>query len=202
MAGKNIVANLGAMPNSPSWLDRNACWVALLAAIPATEWLREPAGAWVAVAGIVGVFGVARMGRASAAARAVVGAGLLLVAALVVGQIGISRIQRDWPGEREQRVSRAFQRLSGELRATLRSTERLADQALRVAEGDRSAAFKALDRDSHRRRDGDILEPAESWPGRPHRWCRTLETTVTARFSRFRHLKAAATVPGGVIATA
>ena len=185
------MANLGAMPNSPTWLDRYACWVALLAALPAVEWLREPAGGWVAVAGVVSLFGVARMGRANAGARAVAGAVLLLVAALVVGQIGISRIQRDWPGEREQRVSRAFQRLSGELRATLRSTERLADQGLRLAQGDRSAAFKALDRDLPRTGAETavaILEPSGvpwAWAGR-HRLVPDVDgDSLTARFSRF-----------------
>jgi hypothetical protein len=74
------------MPNPPTWLDRYACWVALLAALPAAEWLREPAGGWVAVAGLVSLFGVTRLGRASAGARAVVGAVVLLVAALAVAR--------------------------------------------------------------------------------------------------------------------
>lgn len=185
------MANLRAMSYLPSWLDRRACWVALLAALPAAEWLREPAVGWVIAAGVLSLLAVAGVSRAGIGARATTGALLLLVAALAMGQVGITRIQRDWAGDREQRVSRAFQRLSGELRATLRTTEELADQALRLAEGDRAVAFATLDRDLPRGAAETavaILEPTGvpwAWAGR-HRLVPDVDgDSLAARFSRF-----------------
>jgi two-component system nitrogen regulation sensor histidine kinase NtrY len=179
------------MPKPPTWLDRHACWVALLATLPAAEWLREPAVGWVVAAGVLSVVALAGAYRARPGGRVIAGVLLLLLAAMAIGQVRISRIQRDWPAEHEARVSRAFQRLRGELRASLRTTERLADRALQVAEGDRSAAFEALGRDLPR--DGAetavaILEPTGvpwAWAGR-HRLVPDVDgDSLAARFSRF-----------------
>ncbi len=93
MAGKNIAAKFGTDALSPTWLDRRACWVALLTGAVAAEWLRAPAIGWVAAAALIGLVALVGGWRAGRSVRAVSAACLLVVGALAVGQQRISRIQ-------------------------------------------------------------------------------------------------------------
>ncbi|HEY7682888.1 MAG TPA: ATP-binding protein [Gemmatimonadales bacterium] len=185
------MTNFGAMLTTRTRFDRGACWVAVLAAVLAAEWLREP-GAWsVILAAACGVAALAGARRAGLLARLVALTILILVATLIVGQVRISRIQRDWPGERERRVSGAFKRLSGELRSAVRSNELLATRALALAGGNQSAAFAALDRLLPRGGAETAVVILEStgvpwaWAGR-HRLIPDVEgDSLATRFSRF-----------------
>jgi signal transduction histidine kinase len=68
-----------------------------------------------------------------------------MAAQVVATQLRLAAIERDWPAQREARIEAYGARVGGELRAALHSAVRLADAAVRVAGGDRAAAFRALD---------------------------------------------------------
>ena len=174
-----------------TWLSRRAPWVALLGAIVAAVWLREPGWAWAGLAALVCVVALLGALRAGAGGRAVALVTLLLTGGLGIGQARIARLERDWPAEREQRVTRAYDRLSGELEATLHATEQLAERGLALADGDRAAAFAGLQRALPR--DGPetavvILEPTGApfaWAGRSRVAPRLNGDSLDARFDRF-----------------
>ena len=185
------MAKLGPMTTQFLRLDRRASWLVLAALIPATEWLRDPADGWVVLLAILGLVSLVVGVRAAGPGRIVAAAVVVLAVTLVMAERRVSRVEDDWPAERERRVSAAFQRLQGELHSSLRSADQLAEQAVKWADGDRAAAFDRLDR--ARPRGGvetaiAILEPTGvpwAWAGR-HRLVPEADgDSIAARFSRF-----------------
>jgi len=172
-------------------LDRRAHWLALAALVPATEWLRNPADGWVFLLGILALIALVAGVRAGRHGRVVVAAVIALAATLAAAERWVSRVEDQWPAERERRVAAAFQRLQGELHASLKRADKQAEFAVRWADGDRAAAFGELDRALPR---GGvetaiaILDPAGmpwAWAGR-HRLVPEADgDSITARFSRF-----------------
>jgi len=172
-------------------LDRRAHWLALAALVPATEWLRNPADGWVFLLGILALIALVAGVRAGRHGRVVVAAVIALAATLAAAERWVSRVEDQWPAERERRVAAAFQRLQGELHASLKRADKQAEFAVKWADGDRAAAFGELDRALPR---GGvetaiaILDPAGmpwAWAGR-HRLVPEADgDSITARFSRF-----------------
>jgi signal transduction histidine kinase len=179
---------------------------ALALAAVAAEWLRAPATGWVIAAALLAVVALAALRRkqpwltASMAALAIV---------LGVAQHELVKVGREWPAERERRVSAAFQRLQGELRGALHTADLLAANAIKVASGNQSAAFAVLSK--RLPRDGAeaavvILQPTGvpwAWAGR-HRLAPTVEgDSLAARFSSFyATLESRRHSPSGQVAVA
>ncbi len=159
--------------------------------VPATEWLRNPADGWVVVALLVGLIAALAGARAAPRGRLVAGAGLLLVCTLVGAEWWLSRVEDNWPAERERRVAAAFQRLRGELHASLQGADHLAEQSARWADGDRAQAFRNLDRALPRGGVETAVVILEStgvpwaWAGRHRLVPETDGDSLSARFSRF-----------------
>jgi signal transduction histidine kinase len=179
------------MPNKPTWFDKAALGLALLAALPAAEWLREPRTGWVVAAGLLAGVAIAGAWRAGWRARVVAAVIVTLAGTLFAGQTRVARIARDWPGEHERRIAGAFQRLAGELRAALESNERLASEAVKWGGGNQAAAFTAL-RKALPRGGAEtavvILEPTGvpwAWAGRHRLAPETEGDSIGARFTRF-----------------
>lgn len=197
------------MVTKPTWIDKGALGLALLAALPAAEWLREPRPVWVVAAGVLG--GVAILGalRAGVRARLVATAIGLLALTLFTEQRRVARVGQDWPGERERRIAGAFQRLKGELQAVLATNERLATEAVTSAVGDQAAAFAALSKALPRGRAETavvILEPTGvpwAWAGRHRLAPETEGDSIGARFNRFYvTLESRREGPGGRVVVA
>lgn len=172
-------------------LDRRARWLALAAVVPVTEWLRSPADGWVVLLAILGLASALLMLRAGGRSRMLAAVVVGLAGTLIVAELRVSRVEDDWPAERERRVTSAFQRLQGELHASLKRADRLAGQTVRWADGDRAAAFSHL-RDVLPRGGVEttiaILEPAGvpwAWAGRHRLVPEGDGDSLSARFSRF-----------------
>jgi signal transduction histidine kinase len=122
--------------------------VVVLAAVgAAAEWLRQPSPLWVWVgwacvaAGAAALYPFAGWRRRALAAALL---GLALTLALVERQL--QAIEKQWPEEREGRVTAASRRLAGDLHSVLHRTERLAEAAIRTSPTDRAAALEMLGR--------------------------------------------------------
>ncbi|MFN8645232.1 MAG: ATP-binding protein [Gemmatimonadales bacterium] len=175
----------------PASLSRATLVAGLLAAMVAAEWLRAPWPGWVIGAGLLGLGGLAAVARLPVRSRALALALPILALLLLFAGRSLTRLEREWPAEREARVSAAYRRLSGELRAAYERTEQAAERAVPLAGGDRAVAFTTLDRDLPR--DGAevavaILEPTGvpwAWAGR-HRLAPQAEgPPIAARLTRF-----------------
>ncbi len=173
------------------WLEEHPWAGAAGVALVATEWLREPRWGWAAGAAILALLFLLLVWRSGWRQRVIAGTALLLSLTLLLGQRQVDRVSRDWAGERERRISEAFSRLSGELRTTLRQTDRLAAAALRVAGDDQTAAFDGLRKALPA--DGPevavvILESTGTpwaWAGR-HRFIPEVDgDSIGSRFTRF-----------------
>ncbi len=179
------------MTTAVTWFDRRTPWLVLAALVPASEWLRNPSDGWVVVIAGIGIIGLIYGVRANLRGRIVASAVVLLAGTLIGAELRLSRVEDDWPAERERRVTAAFQRLRGELHSSLRSADRLAEQSLAWADGDQAAAFAALGRALPRGGAESavaILDPTGTpwaWAGR-HRLVPEAEgDSLQARFSRF-----------------
>jgi signal transduction histidine kinase len=124
-------------------------WVAvvLVGAAAATEWLRRPGWAWVLLAAVALA---ASLGMLRALApwrgRALATALGLLALTMAAAQWQLSAIERDWPAQRQRRITAASERLAGDLHAAYHRAERLAQAAAEDAGDDREAAFQILER--------------------------------------------------------
>ncbi|MBK6421452.1 MAG: hypothetical protein IPF77_04380 [Gemmatimonadetes bacterium] len=185
------MTNFPAMRAHSTLISRATLVAGLLAALVAAEWLRAPASGWLMVAGALGLAGLASLSRLPTRQRPIALALPVLALLLLFAGRYLSRLAHEWPAEREARVSAAYRRLSGELRAAYERTDQAAARAIPLAEGDRAAAFGALDRELPR--DGAevavaILEPTGvpwAWAGR-HRLAPQAEgPAVGARLTRF-----------------
>ncbi len=172
-------------------LDRRAHWLVLAALVPAAEWLRNPADGWVLVLGILAVTALLLTTRSGGRERLVIGAVGVLALTVVAAERWVARVEDDWPAERERRIAAAFQRLQGELHASLKQADRQAELAVRWADGDRAAAFGELDRALPRGGVETAIAIMDStgvpwaWAGR-HRLVPEADgDSITARFSRF-----------------
>jgi len=173
-----------------NWRSRYAEWCGLAVTLVAAEWLRQPGGAWVAVAAVLALLAVAGLWNAGLAGRAAGLVTVLLLGALLAGQVWTDRVARDWEGERERRLSAAYHRLQGELSAELRRAQDVAARAAAWAGGDREAAFAELARTLPR--DGAelavaILEPTGipwAWAGRQRLVPNAAGDSLAVRFSR------------------
>lgn len=185
--------------NSP-WRPGRGAWLALMALLVATEWLRSPeTHLWVWLSFLVTLVGGALLlaGRAPSD-RPVpfiqylpVIAMATLAIALFVAERRIAPVGHDWPTERERRVNSAFQRLSGELKSAVSRANQLSAAAIPLANGDREAAFAELSRVLPRDQAEMAVVILEStgvpwaWAGR-HRLPPEVDgDSVSARFSRF-----------------
>src|SRR5690606_30141697 len=136
MAALNIVANLDAMPTSMTTPARRVGWIALAAALAATERLRTPGWAPAGGARGIGVLAVVEAVRGEGRReRALALLTLAMGLALVAGQVRIGRVTGDWAEERERRLTEAYQRLRGELEGEFRRADALAVQARAWADG-------------------------------------------------------------------
>jgi signal transduction histidine kinase len=121
--------------------------VVLAAAGAAAEWLRRPGWAWVAVAGLALVASLWLLRTLARWRWRALATGLvLLVLALASAEWQLSAIERDWPRQRQRRVTAASERLAGDLHAAYHRAERLAQAAAADAGVDREAAFQILER--------------------------------------------------------
>src|SRR5690348_9605146 len=121
--------------------------VVLAAGVSAAEWLRRPGWVWViATAAALLALVVLLWPLAGWRRRALAAALTWLVAALVLAQVRLTAIERDWPAQRKARVTAASERLAGDLHTAFRRAERLAAAAAATPAGDRSSAFAVLDR--------------------------------------------------------
>jgi two-component system, NtrC family, nitrogen regulation sensor histidine kinase NtrY len=121
--------------------------VVFTAVAAAAEWLRQPnlISVWVAWGSIVAAVALMYPLK-SWRQRALVATLAGLALCLTLTQRQLTRIERQWPAEREQRVTAASQRLAGDLRSVLHRAERLAESAVRIQETDRTRAFQLIDR--------------------------------------------------------
>jgi signal transduction histidine kinase len=121
--------------------------VVLAAGVSAAEWLHHPGWVWVAATGgaLAGLLSVLRP-LVGWRRRGLVVTLAWLVAALVVAQVRLSAIERQWPAQRRERVTAASERLAGDLHASFHRAERLAAAAAATPGDDRGAAFRVLDR--------------------------------------------------------
>jgi signal transduction histidine kinase len=113
----------------------------------AAEWLRHPGWMWVAAAG--GAFAsllVLLRPIVGWRRRGLVAALAWLIAALVVTQVRLTAIERQWPAQRQERITAASERLAGDLHAAYHRAERLAAAAAATPADDRAGAFPLLDR--------------------------------------------------------
>jgi len=190
MAAFNIVAKLDDMPTGIDWRSRSAGWSALAALLIVAEWLREPGWWWVGAGAAFLLFTAARSWAIGAPGRVVSAGAVLLGASLFAGQFWIGRVTGNWEAERERRLSSAYRRLQGELSAELRRGQQVAEKAAAWAAGDRTLAFRELDRMLPR--DGAelavaILEPTGvpwAWAGRQRLAPDAAGDSLAVRFSR------------------
>jgi signal transduction histidine kinase len=118
-----------------------------VAAVAAAEWLHGAAPGWAWAAGVAGLAGTLleamrrpRRGLALCAAAAT----LVLGAVLVVGALGVRRIECCWPAVREQRVRRDSLQLAAKLTGAVAAARWLAEQGALAAVLPREAAFARL----------------------------------------------------------
>ncbi|HWA57595.1 MAG TPA: ATP-binding protein [Gemmatimonadales bacterium] len=170
-----------------------------MALVVATEWLRNPGLVWVVLAFAAALSMV--LLEILPATRAGLTpwyrgwlppiAALGLALAMGIAQWRIAPVGTDWPAERERRVSAAFQRLSGELRAAVTRADQLSAAAIPLGTGTREAAFAELGRVLPRDQAEMAVVILEStgvpwaWAGR-HRLAPEAEgDSLSARFTRF-----------------
>jgi signal transduction histidine kinase len=121
--------------------------VVLAALAAAAEWLRQPSPVWVwigwacVVAAAAALFPFDGWRR-----RGLVTMLLGLAMSLTLGQRELTSIETRWSEERENRITTASRRLSGDLRSALHRAEQLAGAAIDTPSHDRAAALQRLDR--------------------------------------------------------
>ena len=119
----------------------------LAAAGAAAEWLRRPGWTWVGLVAVA-LFASVLLLRSIARFRryGLTAVLTLLVLAMAAAQWQLSAIEHDWPRQRQDRITAASERLSGDLHNAFRRAERLAQSAAAEAGDDREAAFQILQR--------------------------------------------------------
>jgi signal transduction histidine kinase len=121
--------------------------IVLGAGAAAAEWLRHPSPAWVVVASLVLVAGLAVLAPLSRWRRLALTAALVaLVLEMGLAQWRLSAIELRWSQERERRVEAASRRLQGDLHSAFHRAERLAQAAAATGPDSREDAFRVLGR--------------------------------------------------------
>ena len=106
--------------------------VVLAAGVSAAEWLRHPGWVWVVATAAALIALVVLLRPLTGLRRRALAAALTwLVAAMVVAQLRLTGIERDWPDQRKARVTAASERLAGDLHTAFRRAERLAAAGFR-----------------------------------------------------------------------
>jgi signal transduction histidine kinase len=130
-------------------IHRSRLWVVVVLAAggAAAEWLRHPAAAWLWVAWVCALAGIATLWPLAGWRRRTLALLLLgLAVSLTLAQRQLKAIETRWPRERESRVTAASERLQGDLHSALHRAERLAEAAIGIQSENRALGFQVLDR--------------------------------------------------------